>query len=346
MSISVERSKNQYLSLKLPPLNGFRVFESVARLGNVAMAAQELCVTPGAVSQQLRTIQSILGIDLFEKRGRNLVLTEDGRALHMSVSAALSEIHNGVKQISAKSRIKPIVTSLTISMPHTFGASANMIQRLFDFSKGNQHITTQIRSHMSFADIDWTSVDIAIINGNPPWQGFWWKLLRGIQLTPVCSPRLVEGPVSLTRPSDLSSHQLLHDDDGSNWRRWLAQVNVPLSSRPLMTVDNFDILIQLARSGNGVALVDENTFANSLNDGTLIRPFAESIPANEHYYLVQQEGKATNHEAKNFFHWIMDDIPQMPVPYRPAVPEEPLDTLTEITEFESLRRYEHGAPVT
>lgn len=308
MSSAVERSKNRFQSLKLPPLNGFRVFESVARLENVTLAAQELCVTPGAVSQQLRTFQAILELDLFEKCGRNLVLTEDGRALHMSVSAALDEIRNGVKQISAKWKVKPITTSLTVSTPHTFGASQHMIERLFDFSKRNQHITTQIRSHRSFDDIDWTSVDIAIINGNPPWQGFWWKLLRGIQLIPVCSPSLMGGPRSLTRPSDLSNHQLLHGDDGSNWRRWLAQAKVPFSGKPIMSLNNFDILIQSARSGNGIALVDENTFASSLNDGSLVRPFTETIPANEHCYLVQHEGKVSNHEAKCFVNCLVGDI--------------------------------------
>jgi LysR family transcriptional regulator, glycine cleavage system transcriptional activator len=292
--------------MALPPLHAFRVFESVARLGNVSAAAAELHVTPGAVSQQIRALQLTLGVDLFQKRGRQLALTSSGSQLQRSVASAMEAIHTGVRQVSAHKYGGVPKQALTISIPQVHGV-AWLATRLFTFMAESPNFQLKVLTSSHFHGVDWRKTDVAIVYGMPPWPGFWWRLLHGIHMTPVCSPQLLRGPNAIRQPSDLAFHRLLHEDDGSQWRRWQAEAGIPYAGESDVHFDDFGIVLQAARDGFGVALSDEVVSARDLDEGRLVQPLRLSVPALHNYYCICPDAKREATEVSSFINWLVEE---------------------------------------
>lgn len=292
--------------MALPPLHAFRVFESVARLGNVSAAAAELHVTPGAVSQQIRALQTALGIDLFHKRGRQLALTPSGTQLQRSVASAMEAIHAGVRQVSAHKYNEASNRTLTISIPQVHGV-AWLATRLFTFMDDSPNFQLKVVTSSHFHGVDWRKTDVAIVYGVPPWPGFWWRLLHGIRMTPVCSPQLLRGPNAIRQPSDLAFHRLLHEDDGSQWRRWQTEAGISYAGDADVYFDDFGIVLQAARDGFGIALSDEVVSARDLDEGRLVQPLQLSVPAVHNYYCICAEAKRDTAEVGNFIDWLIEE---------------------------------------
>lgn len=293
--------------MALPPLHGFRVFECVARLGNVAAAAVELHVTPGAVSQQIRGLQNQLEIELFKRKGRNIVLTESGIALHRSVTKAMDEIRRGVSEISEMRDREIENVTLTISIPRIHGMSW-LATRLFSFMEENRHINVHVITASQFPDVNWKRADLAIVYGSPPWPGFWWRLLHGIKLTPVCSPQLLRGPTAIRTAADLVHHRLLHEDDGAQWRRWLLEARAPQLGQSDVYFQDFGIVLQAARDGFGVALSDEIVSARDLDNGSLVQPLGLTVPALHNYYCICNEDNHSRPEVTKFIDWLYEQV--------------------------------------
>ena len=292
--------------MALPPLNSLRVFESVARLGHVGAAAAELHVTPGAVSQQIKSLQLSMGVELFQKRGRQLALTESGVTLRRSVAKAMDAITSGVKEVSAARHQNGGARSLAISIPQVHGV-AWLASRLFEFIVDNPTFNLKITTSSQFEGVDWRRSDLAVVYGVPPWPGFWWKLLHGIELTPVCSPQLLRGPTAIRQPGDLAYHRLLHEDDGSQWRRYQAALGTGIAAQSDVYFDDFAIVLQAARDGFGVALTDEIISARDLDDGRLVQPFSLSVPAIHNYYCVCPEASRERDEVAYFIEWLISE---------------------------------------
>lgn len=292
------------MPLVLPPLHSFRVFESVARLGNIAAAAVELHVTTGAISQQLRSLQNGLGIELFEKRGRQLALTDNGRLLQRRVARAMGEIIEGVRELSSAQQGERQKIELTLSIPSVHGVTW-LATKLFAFMEENQHIKLNVISSSHFNKIDWRRADLAVIYGVPPWPGFFWRLLHGIRMTPVCSPQLLRGPKAIRSVADLAHYRLLHEDDGAQWRRWLSEAHSVLPGDSDIYFDDFGMVLQAARDGYGVALSDEVVSARDLDEGRLVQPLALAVPALQNYYCICSEGNRDREEVNSFIEWLI-----------------------------------------
>ncbi|SFP91185.1 LysR family transcriptional regulator, glycine cleavage system transcriptional activator [Mesorhizobium sp. NFR06] len=290
--------------MRLPPLNALRVFESVARLGHMGAAAAELHVTPGAVSQQIRSLQLSLGIELFEKRGRQLALTEEGATLQRSVRKALDTLMVGVRDVAARKAASITKSVLTISMPQVHGV-AWLATRLFDFMAENRNFTLNVVTAARFNQVDWRKADISVVYGVPPWPGFWWQLLHGIRMTPVCSPQLLRGPNAIRQIGDLASHRLLHEDDGSQWRRYQAAAGGVYTGSSDVFFDDFGIVLQAARDGYGVALSDEIISARDLDEGRLVQPLPLAVPAIHNYYCLCAEAKRQREDVSYFIDWLV-----------------------------------------
>lgn len=289
--------------MALPPLNSFRVFESVARLGSLSAAAVELHVTSGAISQQVKALQESLGVELFSKRGRQLVLTERGKALQKSVANAMGEIEGAVQLLQDPSIDPDQITEVTLSIPPVHGVTW-LATHLFTYMEANKHIKLNVITAASFTDVDWRRADVAVVYGVPPWSGFWWRLLHGIRMTPVCSPQLLRGPNGIRSIADLAKHRLLHEDDGSQWKQWLAEARLSRSDPSDMYFDDFGMVLQAARDGFGVALSDEVVSSRDLDDGRLIQPLTLTVPALHNYYCLCAEGKRERPEVNNLIEWL------------------------------------------
>jgi LysR family glycine cleavage system transcriptional activator len=158
-----------------------------------------------------------------------------------------------------------------------------------------------------FPGVDWRKTDVAIVYGAPPWPGFWWRLLHGIRMTPVCSPQLLRGPNAIRQPSDLAYHRLLHEDDGSQWRRWQAEAGIAYAGEADVYFDDFGIVLQAARDGFGVALSDEVVSARDLDEGRLVQPLQLSVPALHNYYCICPETKRETAEVGYFINWLIEE---------------------------------------
>lgn len=290
--------------MALPPLHSFRVFESVARLGNLAAAAVELHVTTGAVSQQVKALQNSLGVELFEKRGRQLVLTPSGRELQMRVASAMGEITEAVQALRSGMPQEQEVVDITLSIPPADGVTW-LATPLFRFMEESRAVRLSVIAATGFAQVDWRRADVAVVYGTPPWPGFWWRLLHGIRMTPVCSPQYLRGPQAIREVADLARHRLLHEDDGSQWQQWLAEAGFSRGGVENVHFEDFGMVLQAARDGFGVALSDETVSARDLDEGRLVQPLPISVPAVHNYYCVCPESKRERPEIRAFIDWLL-----------------------------------------
>lgn len=290
--------------MALPPLHSFRVFESVARLGNLAAAAVELHVTTGAVSQQVKALQNSLGVELFEKRGRQLVLTPSGRELQKRVASAMGEITEAVQALRSGMPQEQEVVDITLSIPPADGVTW-LATPLFRFMEESRAVRLSVIAATGFAQVDWRRADVAVVYGTPPWPGFWWRLLHGIRMTPVCSPQYLRGPQAIREVADLARHRLLHEDDGSQWQQWLAEAGFSRGGSADIHFEDFGMVLQAARDGFGVALSDETVSARDLDEGRLVQPLPISVPAVHNYYCVCPEAKRESPEIRAFIEWLL-----------------------------------------
>jgi LysR family glycine cleavage system transcriptional activator len=291
--------------MSVPSLHSLRAFESVSRLGNIAAAAAELHVTPGAISQQLRALQLSLGVDLFRKNGRRLELTERGATLQKSVGMAMHQIADSIREISASAYSGTAKAELRVSAPSVFGTTW-LTARIFQFLDANPDMRLQMLTAITFEELDWRKVDVAIVYGSPPWPGFSWRLLHSMHAAPVCSPQLLRGPRGIREPRDVLHHRLLHEDDGSQWRHWLMQARVPHSVQSDIYFDNFAMVLQAARDGHGVALTNDIISFRDLDEGRLVQPLALSTPAARNYYCICREEGLANPAIARFVEWLVD----------------------------------------
>ncbi|QRY78258.1 LysR family transcriptional regulator [Pseudomonas sp. PDNC002] len=289
--------------MALPPLHSFRVFESVARLGSLAAAAVELHVTTGAVSQQVKALQASLGVELFEKRGRQRVLTASGRELQKRVASAMGEITEAVQALQSGIRQEERV-AISLSIPPAEGVEW-LTRPLLRFMEESSSVRVSVITAPGMPQVDWRRADIAVIYGTPPWPGFWWSLLHGIRMTPVCSPQYLRGPRAIHEVADLARHRLLHEDDGSQWQQWLSEAGFGRGGAEDIHFEDFGMVLQAARDGFGVALSDETVSARDLDEGRLVRPLPISVPAVHNYYCICPEATRERPEIRAFIEWLL-----------------------------------------
>ncbi len=249
----------------------------------------------------------MLGIELFQRRGRQLVLTESGEILQRSVTKAVGEISEGVRQISARHQQNIEQIELTLSISRVHGISW-LATRLFAFMEENRHIKLNVITATRLSDVVWRRADVAVVYGTPPWPGFWWRVLHGIPMTQVCSPQLLRGPNAIRSAADLVHHRLLHEDDGSQWRRWHLEARVSQPEDSDVFFDDFGIVLQAARDGYGVALSDEIVSARDLDDGRLVQPLRITVPALHNYYCICNKGNHERPEVASFIEWLFDQV--------------------------------------
>lgn len=264
-----------------------RAFEAVSRLGHVRSAAAELHLTPGAVSHQIRMLEQLLGIELFLRERRRLVLTARGQEFRATVAGMLRDLDRGLDALlPARAAERP--RRLTVSTPSGLG-HVWLAPRLLDMTEQLGLDACETRIGREMKDIDWRRVDLAVVYDDPPWPGFHWEALPDLRLSPLCSPALA-GSLPLRRPRDLARHRLLHEDDGAEWRRWLSAARTEAPARHAY-FNRLSMAFNAALTGQGVALVSDFLARKYIETGQLLRPFAITIPAAKRYHAVVAESR-------------------------------------------------------
>ncbi len=291
--------------MRLPPLNALRAFEVAARLGGFAAAGQELNVTPAAVSQQVKSLESNLGIKLFVRLPRGLELTSAGQELLPNISRGLAHFARAVGNLSGGE----LAGRLTINVAPSF-ATLWLAPRLGDFVRTFPDIRVRILANDIAPDLNQDIVDIRIPYDVGNFPGLKSKLLMRDTIFPVCAPTLLN-TTPLRRFSDVRHHTLLHDIDIGNdeptmsWARWLRDSGSSgLEPAAHVEFSNSILLTEAAVRGLGVALGRISLVADHLETGRLARPLNISKPSDYAYYTVTTEAGAERPRVRVFLEWL------------------------------------------
>src|ERR1700736_5390064 len=206
---------------QLPPLNALRAFEAAARSESFTRAAEELCVTQGAVSHQVKSLEDTLGIKLFNRERQRLGITDAGREYLNVVRDALDRIAAGTERVLQRQN----AGVLTVSTSPDFAAKW-LVYRLSRFCEAHPGIDLRVSATMNHVDFARAVVDVAVRHGDGNWGGLDAVRLCSEQLFPVCSPKLLSGRNRIAKPSDLLKVSLLHLDDRKAWSKWFDSAGV------------------------------------------------------------------------------------------------------------------------
>jgi len=297
---------------RLPPLNSLRAFEAAARHLSFKKAAEELHVTPAAISQQVRALEEYCGADLFLRLTRALRLTENGRA----ALPALREGFDRLADASETMRAKVRGGILTVSVAPSFGAKW-LVPRLDRFRTAHPDYDVRLDATDALASFSGDGVDVALRYGRGVYRTLKAECLMPEVAFPVCSPRTLETDPPLRRPEDLRHQTLLHvqwtteDEAAPNWRMWLRAAGiegVDPERGPRFSIES--MAVDAAIAGQGVALASGALVADDIRAGRLVRPFPRSISEATTfcYYLVYPEAKAPDPRVMAFRDWIIAEI--------------------------------------
>jgi LysR family glycine cleavage system transcriptional activator len=295
---------------KLPPLNALRSFEVAARCSSFTKAAAELLVTPAAVGQQVRQLEDFMGVRLFRRESRVLVLTPAGEACLPGIREGFAQLAAAVGQ--AKPQTK--VGRLTVSVAPSFAAKW-LLPRLSDFEARHPDIDVHVDASMPLVDLNEGNVDVAIRYGSGQYPGLRVERLLGEEIIPVCSPALRDGDRPLARPEDLVEHALLHDDSPDNdpscptWPMWLRAAGVQgVDAIRGPHFSQSSLVLEAAVLGRGVALAKATIAAADLAAGKVVRLFEMSVPLAFAYYLVSPESASQSPKVHAFRQWLFEQV--------------------------------------
>jgi len=285
---------------RLPPLNALKAFEAAARSESFTRAAEELHVTQGAVSHQVKALEATLGLKLFNRERQRLTLTEAGRDYLAVVRDALDRIALGTERLVQRQ------TSgvLTVSTSPDFAAKW-LVYRLGRFAESHPEIDLRVSATAPHVDFAREDVDLAVRHGDGKWPALDAVRLCSERLFPVCSPKLVSGRSRIKTPADLQKFPLLHLNDWTTWTRWFeaAGVSDPVAHGP--SVNQASMLIDLAVDGQGVALARTVLAAWDLINGRLVRPVDVSLRMSNTYWIVCPKVNANLPKIATFRNWLL-----------------------------------------
>ena len=291
------------MALHLPPLAALRAFEAAARHLSFTRAADELHVTQTAISHQIRGLEERLGVRLFRRLPRGLVLTDEAQRYLPGLRDAFARLEAATAELLARRT----GGTLTASVLPSFAAKW-LVPRLGRFRAANPDIDLRISTSQHLVDFAREDVDIGLRMGRGHYPGLRVDRLFGETLVPVCSPALLAGEPPLRRPQDLKHHVLLHEDDETGWRLWLELAGVEdVDVSHGLTFTDAAMGVQAAAEGQGVALGRTALAAWDIAAGRLVRPFDVSMPHDLAYYLVCPEASAERPRIAAVRAWLLGE---------------------------------------
>ncbi|WP_346907729.1 LysR substrate-binding domain-containing protein [uncultured Roseibium sp.] len=299
------------MPVRPPPLQTLRAFEAAGRLLSMAFAAQELNVTPGAISRQIQTLEEDLSVALFRRMTRRIALTEEGVVLHQVVSRALAELTREAERLRARDTAPQLTISTSVSFASKWFAPRlhRLIARLPD---------VDIRLEVSDINVDLSDgrVDAALRYGTGTYPGTETERILDETMSPVCSPDYQTYMGGLTEPADLlrctllNESRVLHDDSTlPNWGRWFATARVAGARGRGPTLSHGSLTIDAALRGEGIALGRSVLVAEDIAAGRLVEPFPQiRLPAGRGYDLVHRPGEEHEPKIAALRDWLKEEV--------------------------------------
>ncbi len=297
----------------MPPLNALRAFEAAARHLSFARAADELHVTPAALSHQIKSLETFLDVRLFVRKTRAVELTEAGAALFPGLNAAFGQIRQALAAIEVTKTDNVLVIS---SAP---GVTAKWLApRLYRFLEAYPEIDARISSSQTRANFLTDGVDLAIRNSFGDPEGLHFEKLAEVRLVVAASPRYVEENGPFEAPADLLEATLIHDDSLGRvkgmpgWDDWFQAAGVEVAGqRRGVRFNSTDHMIDAAEEGAGVLLAADLVLHDDLKRGRLIQLFDLAVPTGRAFYVVCPSGRENDAKIKAFREWLVDEIQAM-----------------------------------
>ena len=281
------------------PLNALRAFEAAARHLSFTQAAIELCVTPAALSHQVKALEARLGATLFRRLPRGLALTDEGQALRPVLTEAFDRIASLLQRFEGG----VVREVLTVGAVGTF-AVGWLMPRLARFQAEHPFVDLRLLTHNNRVDLAAEGLDLAIRFGDGAWHGTEAVRLLGAPFTPLCTPAIA---ADLAEPADLARHALLRSYRPDDWRLWFEAADAPLPTIRGPVFDSSWVMIEAALQGAGVALAPPAMFERELTHGTLVRPFAAEVDVGA-YWLTWLKSRPETGAMLAFKTWVEAEV--------------------------------------
>ena len=293
------------MAWRLPPLNAIRAFEAAGRHSSFSLAAQELHVTPGAVSRQIALLEATLGVPLFVRANREVRLTADGLQYLAGLTDALRRIDTSTRRLMEARQGRPLRVMCSANL-----ATRWLFPQLRDFHARfpDRHVLLVTSLTSAEAAFDFDQTDILIRAGTGSWPSdLVGHRLFGSELTPVCAPRLLRREQGLREPADLRRQTLLISNlRPEGWDSWLSTAGLPDLSH--FTVQRFEssvLAYEAAAEGLGVAIGETLLVEDDLRKGRLVAPWPISQHQPESFYLIHQQQAESLPQLREFRDWIL-----------------------------------------
>lgn len=291
---------------RLPPLTALRAFDAAARHMSFAKAADELNVTPAALSFQIKSLEDHLGTPVFRRLNRAVELTEAGMAL----APGAQDGFDALTRAWRAARRSMDTGTLTVTAGPAFTAKW-LAPRLYAFAQANPEIELRLSASLKLMSFDRDDIDVAIRFGYGPDHGLFSSPLMRDFMTPVMSPTLAQ---TYKTPSDLLTAPILIDesvlflDPPSDWAAWFKANDLPATELHGLHFSQADHAIDAAQAGAGVLLARMSLAAKAISDGLLVAPFPIGIGTEAHFRFLCPKGAETRPHVAAFRTWIEDEV--------------------------------------
>ncbi len=297
------------MSRRLPPLKALRAFESAARHLSFTKAAEELFVTQAAISHQVKALEDHLGLPLFRRLNRRLILTEAGQRYLPTLRDAFDAIDQATGRLKKEDDSGALRVTVIPSL-----AAKWLLPRLMHFRELHPGIDVLVSAADAVVDLERDNFHMGLRYGLGGYQGLRVDRLMGDEVFPVCSPRLLAGDKPLKRPDDLKHHTLLHDDmakgdiHANDWHSWLKAAGAEgVDSGRGPGFSHSSMVLEAAIGCQGVALGRRSLCSDDLAAGRLVCPFGPVIEAPYAYYAVSTFAAAERSKVRIFRDWLLDE---------------------------------------
>jgi len=292
----------------LPSLDLLQGFEAAARHLSFTKAGEELFITQSAVSRQIKELEDQLGVELFHRRHRALVLTDAGQQLYAAAAQVLTTMRTATSRLRTQKGKRPLAVTTTASF-----AALWLIPRLAGFRRTHPEVDVRIHADTRVNDLERDGLDLAIRHGPASLAGPNAVRLFGEKVFPVCSPKLIK-KLALREPADLKNHTLLQYDDPDarhpwlHWKTWLEVAGIAdLKPAGTLTFSGYEQIIPAAVAGHGVALGRTPLVKDLLASKELIAPFKSAADPARAYFAIVSKNAEGRPEVADFVTWLREE---------------------------------------
>jgi LysR family transcriptional regulator, glycine cleavage system transcriptional activator len=290
--------------MRLPSLKFLKTFQVAAARQSFKAAADELCITPSAVSHQIKSLETQLGIALFLRGPHSLLLTEAGQKYLQSLDALFSRLETVTEQL----RVRYGRSVARLHVPPFF-ASEMLMPRLQSFMQRRPDLDIHINTVGGSLQVHPAEADLSVVVGGAPSEDVASYRLFEQAFVPACSPGLLRyGPIESI--DDLSEHTLLvHEARRDGWQRWAELAGRRnLQPRNIVRLDTMQSVVQAAENGIGVGLVSERLSRARFSAGTLTKVLDAELPTGEAYYLIHRPEDGQRNEVSALTQWLLSEF--------------------------------------